>query len=710
MANQTDILKIKIATDGAGKVKAELLGVSKGLDDVDKEAKKSGKSLLSLKTVIGGLSTGALLYFSQRALQAADDLSAMASRIGLTTTELQELDYVGLKYNVTQATMEMGLQRLLRRFGDAQRGIGEATAIFRDLGVSLYDNEGQLKSNEQIINDVADAIAGMDDEAAQLSATVKLVDSEAAGMVDVFRAGSDEIMRLRSEAHSLGAVMSEDVINKAAEANQKIEIFSKVLKTQFTVALTEVSPLLVEFGNWVAATSTEIRSMWDAADDPRAERNKLLTVLTKAQDEVAELETVLAKLNDPSKVQGIGDFFGTFFDSAMNGRAEGIEQKIQKRREQIEELMHQVDLLNGEIFLKGQEQSPVTNTASQAPLIDPMLLAQTTAELEAYRAQISATDEKLLTMQVRTKLQVDANVELGSSVRSLIASIIKEREEQQRLNQLKQEAAALTEQNLTPQQRYLAQQRKYNEMLREGYITLQTYNRAVYESREALEAAEYGQYFADLSEGVDQLKDATNSWASQFTDTLVDMAMTGKASFTDLANSIIRDMMRIAIQQTVLQPLFSTVFSSGAGAPTTGGGGGGANAPATMNGGLASGGHARAGNLYEVNEIRPEMLSVGGKDYLMMGANDGFVNPNPTRSNRATTSTGGATFNVNVKNVNNGTARVERATPNGTGGFDLDLVIDQVDSALAMKHQSGRSTFGQTLEATNGLSRVAGGH
>lgn len=44
-------------------------------------------------------------------------------------------------------------------------------------------------------------------------------------------------------------------------------------------------------------------------------------------------------------------------------------------------------------------------------------------------------------------------------------------------------------------------------------------------------------------------------------------------------------------------------------------------------GGLASGGTARAGAFYEVNEKGPELLSVGGRSYLMMGGKDGFVTP-----------------------------------------------------------------------------------
>ena len=57
----------------------------------------------------------------------------------------------------------------------------------------------------------------------------------------------------------------------------------------------------------------------------------------------------------------------------------------------------------------------------------------------------------------------------------------------------------------------------------------------------------------------------TNSF-KKMEDTLVDFVMTGKLAFKDLANSIIRDMIRIAIQQTIMAPFtnwFGSLFSGG---------------------------------------------------------------------------------------------------------------------------------------------------
>jgi len=64
-------------------------------------------------------------------------------------------------------------------------------------------------------------------------------------------------------------------------------------------------------------------------------------------------------------------------------------------------------------------------------------------------------------------------------------------------------------------------------------------------------------------------------------------------------------------------------------------------------GGRASGGPVDAGHLYRVNEDGPELLTVGGKSYLMMGRDSGSVTPNnATTKNYAGNRT---TINVQVQ-------------------------------------------------------------
>jgi len=58
-----------------------------------------------------------------------------------------------------------------------------------------------------------------------------------------------------------------------------------------------------------------------------------------------------------------------------------------------------------------------------------------------------------------------------------------------------------------------------------------------------------------------QMQEATKNAFSSMTDTLAEFVVTGKANFTDLVNSILKDIARIVIRQTITAPLASFLQS-----------------------------------------------------------------------------------------------------------------------------------------------------
>lgn len=124
-----------------------------------------------------------------------------------------------------------------------------------------------------------------------------------------------------------------------------------------------------------------------------------------------------------------------------------------------------------------------------------------------------------------------------------------------------------------------------------------------------------------------------------------------KEAFRDFAGSVVQQIAKIAAQN-LAQSLFGD-GSKGGGvggllAGLFGASSGGGTSLAALNGGgnivgLATGGPAAAGSLHEVNEKGPELLSTGGKTFLMMGAKGGIVTPN----NRISAGSGGGSVSIN---------------------------------------------------------------
>ncbi|BDM23615.1 phage tail tape measure protein [Pseudomonas sp. LRP2-20] len=144
---------------------------------------------------------------------------------------------------------------------------------------------------------------------------------------------------------------------------------------------------------------------------------------------------------------------------------------------------------------------------------------------------------------------------------------------------------------------------------------------------------------------LEQARDVAGQTRSLFTnafssmeDAVVNFAMTGKFSFADFTKSILADMVRIETQRAA-SGLLGSLVSLGSMAASAWFGGGTTSAGSTqagyvpeimdnfVSGQRAVGGPVAANSLYQVNELGPELLSQGGKTYLMMGEQGGSITP-----------------------------------------------------------------------------------
>lgn len=184
-------------------------------------------------------------------------------------------------------------------------------------------------------------------------------------------------------------------------------------------------------------------------------------------------------------------------------------------------------------------------------------------------------------------------------------------------------------------------------------------------------------------------------------DALVEFVRTGKLDFASLADSIIRDLIRIAVQKQ-LAGFVGSIFGGGDIGITSGNTG---LADYGLGGGRAFGGGVQRGRMYEVNELGPETLEVGGKTYLMMGRDNGRVNANRTGSVGSSSAGGGGSVtsvNMPITLINQtGTDATATARRRADGG--IEILLQALKDAVASDLASGTGSVSQALRGTYGL-------
>ena len=141
MARRTNTYAIRLAVEGGGQVKAELVSVgqsgeqslkriesageraSGGLKGLGRQAELLRTGIRTLGgALIGAATVGGLGALIDRSISAADAIGKTADKIGVGVEALQELRFAAKASGVEQQTLDMALQRFTRRAAEAAQG------------------------------------------------------------------------------------------------------------------------------------------------------------------------------------------------------------------------------------------------------------------------------------------------------------------------------------------------------------------------------------------------------------------------------------------------------------------------------------------------------------------------------------------------------------------------------------------------------------
>ncbi|MFY2611060.1 phage tail tape measure protein [Achromobacter ruhlandii] len=216
--------------------------------------------------------------------------------------------------------------------------------------------------------------------------------------------------------------------------------------------------------------------------------------------------------------------------------------------------------------------------------------------------------------------------------------------------------------------------------------------------------------YAESAGNVAQLSQGVFSGAFRgMEDALTRFVTTGKASFKDLATSILADLARIAARQAIVGALGSIVGSLAGGITA----GAGATSGGTMTGNVdgmsgawgaigrrAIGGPVAARQMYEVNERgMPEIARIGDKSFLLMGSQSGHVSPMVAQGAPAA---GGlaAAPNISIQvNVTQGGGEDRK----GTGQSELgDRLSDSITAVVRREIDRANRQGGANWNKRNG--------
>lgn len=163
--------------------------------------------------LIGALGLGAMIQFGRNVLATVGDMGDLADQVGLTAEQLQVYQFHAVQAGLKTEQFEQGIAKFTRTVGAAAKGEDAAIKGFNDLGVGINGATGKLRANNDILLDVAKAIAAIEDPQRRAAAAADIFgDKVGQKMLPVLMEmarGWDENARAAREA---GVVIENEVL------------------------------------------------------------------------------------------------------------------------------------------------------------------------------------------------------------------------------------------------------------------------------------------------------------------------------------------------------------------------------------------------------------------------------------------------------------------------------------------------------------------
>lgn len=526
------------------RVRADIQDAVKQMRGMADEVVKTGKNAGSAKPKVDNLGRA-----FTRLKQAAGAYITLRAAIGI----LKDADAYGvLQQRVKTATKATGdyatvsgkLYNISRQNGVALR---DTISLFQNLARTAPELEATNSEMLELTNLVQQLGVIGGSTKSQLSAGLLQFSQGLAG--GVFRA--EEFNSIIENIPELAARIAKG-LGKSTGQLRKAVIEGKVLSTDVFEALKKQS----------SEINTEFQEIPTSMERAGTSLVSSFSRLSGQADKLVGTTSFISSI-----FETIGQVFDNTSDKLDTGNVEAqlnilerLNNELDNRFESGETNSARIVLLLREINkvsdnisrltkesanLADGKKNELIETNKQQAAVDKLI-----EKLRTQRDTLRYTNEELVIYQLNLAHASDTEIELAQRI---IDQTVARKEQYA----LMEEGKKVIEDNKTAQDELAETLARLDYLYEKGALgttgsaeAMDNYSSAIFRAIDGLE--EFGEAGQD---SFDELLAATKGWGQEFANTLADMVVDGKGSFKDLADTIIKEILRILIYQQLVKPI-----------------------------------------------------------------------------------------------------------------------------------------------------------
>lgn len=210
--------ELKKATKEADNFSVTLEKAKTSLNKVGSAAETVAQKTKGLSTAAGG-ALAAIGGLALKSAAAADDLNTLSKQTGISTDDLQKMQYAADLVDVSVENITGAMTKMKK--GMAEGDFGKAA--FETLGVSVRDASGELRNSNEVFYEVLQALSQIPNETERDTIAMEIFGKSADQLAGIIDDGGAALKAYGDEAENLGLILDTETLTSLNDVNDTID-------------------------------------------------------------------------------------------------------------------------------------------------------------------------------------------------------------------------------------------------------------------------------------------------------------------------------------------------------------------------------------------------------------------------------------------------------------------------------------------------------
>lgn len=279
--------ELKKATKAQEEFNVKAEEASAKLTDVGNKAQAVADRTKALSAAAAGLLV-AIGGAAVKSAEWADNLNTLSQQTGITTEDLQKMQYASELVDVSVDDIAGSMTKLRKAM------VADNKAdVFQQLGVSVRDGTGALRDSSDVFYEVLDRLGKVGNETERDALAMEIFGRSADQLAGIIDDGGAALKQLGEEAEQLGIILDQDTLDAMNKVNDEIERLKAQAKGEFAkagaAALEALTPLLEDIVGALAKVLEFIGNL-------SPEVIKIVAVIAAVVAAISPVAAIIAKI------------------------------------------------------------------------------------------------------------------------------------------------------------------------------------------------------------------------------------------------------------------------------------------------------------------------------------------------------------------------------------------------------------------------------